>query len=122
MRKKARAGFVSAVGRLLAGHVGSSQAQRRGDILQSVRQIPAYRTATDRMIRGAIEDLREEGWLICNLMDDEGYFLASSLFEWEHFRALYTSYALTILARASKMDRTAEARWGAGALQQELLF
>ena len=32
--------------------------------------------ANDRAVRLAIEDLRSEGWLICNDQDGEGYYLA----------------------------------------------
>lgn len=32
--------------------------------------------ANDRTVRLAIEDLRSEGWLICNDQDGEGYYLA----------------------------------------------
>jgi hypothetical protein len=53
-------------------------------------------------------------------MDDTGYFLAGSPEEYQQFRALYVSYATTILQRTKAMDREAEKRWGAGALQERL--
>lgn len=112
--------LTGVVGRILAGHVGSGWVVRRGEILQQIQQLPAYRQATDRMVRGAIEGLRESGWLICSLGDDNGYFLAGSPEEYQEFRQSYVSYATTILSRAKEMDRTAFNRWGAGALQTKM--
>jgi hypothetical protein len=89
-------------------------------ILQLVRGLPGYQATTDRAIRGALESLREAGWLICNMMQDDGYFLAGSPGEYQQFRALYASYATTILARLRAMDRAASDTWGAGALQERL--
>jgi hypothetical protein len=114
------ADLAACVGRILSGHVGLGWALGRSEILSLLRQLPAYRTVTDEKIRGAIGDLRAAGWLICNLMDDSGYFLAHTPEEYREFRALYMSYATTILARVKEMDQEASKRWGATALQERL--
>ncbi|MBE3117633.1 MAG: hypothetical protein IMZ50_02615 [Candidatus Atribacteria bacterium] len=111
--------LAGAVGRVLQGHVGQGWALKRGEILSLVRQLPAYQEATGQMVWEAIEDLREAGWMICSLMDDN-YFLAGSPEEYQHFKEAYVSYALTILDRAKAMDRTAERHWGPAGLQERL--
>jgi len=40
--------------------------------------------------------------------------------QYQQFRAMYASYAKTILARVRLMKKTAEKRRGAGALQESL--
>jgi hypothetical protein len=120
LRRINPADLAGVVGRILSRHVGLSWAVKRGDILQQVQQLHTLRLTTDRMIRGAIEYLREAGWLICNLMDDTVYFLAGSPEEYQQFRSLYVSYATTIWARTKAMDKAAEKRWGSGALQERM--
>ena len=71
-------------------------------------------------IRAIIEDLREEGIPICNDRDGRGYYVASGPQEYQDFRAVYYSSALTILARIRAMDKTVEKEFGASALQDKL--
>lgn len=106
--------------RILTSCQGQGKAIKRAAILQLVRQSPYYRQANDRAIRTAIEELREAGQLICNMINDEGYFMASNPSEYQAFRTLYSSYAKTILARVSEMDKQAARRWGSESLQPEL--
>lgn len=48
-----------------------------GKELGATRQwLTMHTGANDRTVRLAIEDLRSEGWLICNDQDGEGYYLA----------------------------------------------
>ena len=48
-----------------------------GKELGATRQwLTMYTGANDRTVRLAIEDLRSDGWLICNDQDGEGYYLA----------------------------------------------
>jgi hypothetical protein len=65
----------------------------------------------DRNIRDAIERLRNQGHLICNLGDGSGYFIASSVGEYQAFRLRYGKHAFPILATIKQMDRAAAETW-----------
>jgi hypothetical protein len=114
--------LMSAAGKILEGRLGLDRALKRSEILSYLQELPLYCETTDRMVRGAIEDLRQAGWMICNMANDSGYFLAESSQEYQEFRRLYVSYATTILSRVRAMDKTAENKWGATALLQDKLF
>ena len=64
----------------------------------------------DRQVRESVERLRESGQHICNL--GEGYFMAISRDEYQKFKASYLSAAYRKMEIASKMDETADQRWG----------
>lgn len=114
------ADLTEAVGQIMAGHIGEGWGLRRSEILALVQRLGSYPGANDRAIRSAIESLRQDGWLIVNMCDDSGYYVAGSLEEYQNFRRLYLSYATTVLSRIKAMDRSASVRWGAGALQDKL--
>ena len=105
----------------LKGARGVDQAVSRTRILEISQGMPLLRGVSDRLVRAAIEDLREQGMLICNLLEGDGYYLAGSMAEYQEFRRKYASYALTILSRLKAMDATAEKLYGASALQGRLL-
>jgi len=62
----------------------------------------------DRQIRYCVERLRRHGWLVCDLGNGRGRYLASSVDEYREFR---TSYLKPLRARADViklMDKAAQ--------------
>lgn len=61
--------------------------------------ISAHTGYSDRMVRNLIEDLRNEGHLICNLQDGRGYYIAETEDEiWAQYRQ-DCARAMSILRR-----------------------
>ena len=114
------AGLTDAIGRIMAGRVGQAKALRRSEILVLIRQLPQFRAASDRLVRDALEELRALGWLICNIGDNAGYFVAGDPQEYQAYRRFYLSYVSTMQARLKRMDQAASEKWGAAALQPPL--
>jgi len=104
----------------MAGRVGQAKALRRSEILVLIRQLPQFRAASDRLVRDALEELRALGWLICNIGDNAGYFVAGDPQEYQAYRRFYLSYVSTMQARLKRMDQAASEKWGAAALQPPL--
>lgn len=73
----------------------------------------------DRRVRKSVERLRNDGQIICNMGNGEGYYEAETQAEYLAFRAVYGSHAFPILATIKQMDAAAEKRW-AGVLQPSL--
>jgi len=114
-------GSVDLVREILLVHVGSDHKLTLGAIRRKLQlQDPGYKAVVTGTIRAIIEDLREEGIPICNDRDGRGYYVASGPQEYQDFRAVYYSSALTILARIRAMDKTVEKEFGASALQDKL--
>lgn len=101
--------------------LGKENAVLRERLLEISRGMPLLRNVDDRLVRAAIELLREEGYPICNMESGDGYFLASNMQEYQSFRTKYGSHAITIFKRVKAMDATVERKWGASALQEQLL-
>lgn len=113
--------LTETVKKVLHGARGSGNAIRLGKILSCVHTFGMFAGVTERHIRGAIEELRDDGELICNLASGDGYYLASTPVEYLDFRRFYTAYARTIEARARIMDKAADRLWGSASRQAELL-
>lgn len=105
----------------LDGALGKDKAVLRERLLEISRGMPLLRNVDDRLVRAAIELLREEGFPICNMEGGDGYFLASNMQEYQDFRTKYGSHAITIFKRVKAMDATVEKKWGSSALQGQLL-
>ena len=115
-------GLEKAVLSILARCAGQKLAVGRGRLVELARLAPGLGQASDRQVRKAIENLREQGVLICNLLDGEGYFMANTLEEYQAFRAQYGSYAFTMLEKIKAMDRAADERWGEERTLQRRMF
>ena len=115
-------GLEKAVLSILARCAGQKLAVGRGRLVELARLSPGLGQASDRQVRKAIENLREQGVLICNLLDGEGYFMADTLEEYQAFRAQYGSYAFTMLEKIKAMDRAADERWGEERTLQRRMF
>jgi len=115
-------GLEKAVLSILSRCAGQKRAVGRGRLVELARLAPGLGQASDRQVRKAIENLREQGVLICNLLDGEGYFMADTLEEYQAFRAQYGSYAFTMLEKIKAMDRAADERWGEERTLQRRMF
>lgn len=114
-------GLIHIITITLDSAIGQEKSIERSRLLEISRGMPMLRKVSDRQVRAAIEELREEGYPICNMEKGDGYYLASSMAEYQEFRRKYGSHALTILERMRAMDNTAEQKWGSSALQGKLL-
>lgn len=106
---------------ILEKHLGQENAVERGELLNLVHLNIMLVHADDRQVRLAIESLREQGMLVCNLLTGHGYYLAGTMDEYQAFRRKYASYAVTIFERVRSMDEVAEKRWGYSVLQMPLI-
>lgn len=106
---------------ILEQHTGQENAIERGELLARVRWNIMLVHTDDRQVRLAIESLREQGMLVCNLITGHGYYLAETMDEYQEFRRKYASYAVTIFERVRSMDAAAEKRWGYSVLQMPLI-
>lgn len=118
---KVPAGLYKIIKVTLDQAVGKDKAVLRDELLRISRGMPLLRNVDDRMVRAAIEQLREEGFPICNMEGGDGYFTASDMPEYQDFRKKYGSHAITIFKRVKAMDTTVEQKWGSSALQGRLL-
>lgn len=59
----------------------------------------------DRKMRKSIEELRNEGYLICNLQDGKGYFLAETEEDLKAQMAINNSRAMSILVQQKHIRR-----------------
>lgn len=65
----------------------------------------------DRNIRRCVERLRRRGYIICNLGNGDGYFLAVTKEDYQRFRAAYGAHAFPIMETIREMDKAAERQW-----------
>jgi hypothetical protein len=107
--------------RILSQRIGQENAISRSKILLLVHELPLYRSVSARKIREAVEVLRDQGVLVCNLSNGDGYYVAGSMEDYQEWRRLYASYAITILTRVRALDAVAEQTWGTSTLQERLL-
>lgn len=114
-------GLADLVEQILSSRLGSDHPITLVHIHYLVCSSPVYKSASLRQVRGAIEDLRVRGMLICNDLAGQGYYRARDMKEYQAFREVYMAYAKTILARVRTMDEEAEKRFGSGQLQEPLL-
>lgn len=89
-------------------HRGQDLAIRRDRLVSMAASRFPESKAVDRMVRRAIEKLREDGWLIGMSHDGEGYFLITSKAEYEAFRDQYVKRAYTIIEKTNQMDAVAK--------------
>lgn len=75
----------------------------------------------DRQVRDSVERLRNAGALICDMGNGEGRFMASTLDEYQAFRAKYGSMAFKIIATLSEMDKAAAQAFDANPLQPRMI-
>lgn len=106
---------------ILEYHIGQENAIERGELLDQARRNIMLIHASDRQVRLAIESLRGQGMLVCNLLTGDGYYLARTMDEYQEFRRKYASYAVTIFERVRSMDAAAEKLWGYSVLQMPLI-
>jgi hypothetical protein len=104
------------VKRILKNHIGQANAKGRWALVADVFGPGADRDRSDlnradRAVRKAIERLRNQGTIICNLGDGTGWFLPATDEEYQIFRSMYGSHAFPILENIRAMDRTAQQRW-----------
>ena len=109
---------------ILASHVGEANAIARWDLVIKVfgqgADIPRTDdNRADRAIRKAVEGLRNQGRIICNLGNGAGWFMPSNDEEYRAFRSSYGSHAFPIMANIRAMDETAREIWP-NALQPRL--
>ncbi len=105
-------GLEKMVGEIILDHRGRDRAIPRPRLVamaaskfRDVREI-------DRTVRKAIEQLREDGWLIGMSHSGDGYYLITSQQEYDDFRAAYTKRAYTVLENAKRMDESAKRIFG----------
>ncbi len=68
----------------------------------------------ERQFRLTVVELRKEGWPICSSSTDSGYFLASTLAEYQEFRAReYLKKIMDMRSTVFAMDETARAMFPA---------
>lgn len=113
-------GLADLLRRILTNRIGAEQALTRGELLDLIHLNPLYANVNDKALRQALGFLRDDGALICNKADGDGYYTAASLTDYQDFRAMYISYARTIEARARAMDATAEELFKTSPLQEAL--
>lgn len=89
---------------ILAHAQGKEKAVARDRLLELARVMPGLAEVEDRQVRKAIETLRGQGHRICNMADNDGYFIAATNEEYLAFRAKYGAYAFTILEKIKAMD------------------
>jgi hypothetical protein len=109
----------------LAHHVGKAYALDRWDLVLLMfgyEEVDPRNDSNraDRAVRKAIESLRSQGRIICNLGDGAGWFLPATDEEYRAFRAVYGSHAFPIMENLQAMDHAAQEQWP-NALQPRLL-
>ncbi|MEM5789048.1 MAG: hypothetical protein AAGU11_17175 [Syntrophobacteraceae bacterium] len=107
-------GLTRAVARILEHCVGHDQAIALDRLVQLANQNPAVVHADERQVRAAVEELRNDGMDVVNLMDGAGYFIPGKNEKdlYIRFRQSYTSRAKRIFETMSKMDATAKRKFG----------
>jgi hypothetical protein len=79
------AGAERSVLRVLSYHVGLADAIQKPDLIIECAKIGTH-FKDERQVRKVIVDLRKRGIAVCSSSGDSGYFLASSLTEYQEFR------------------------------------
>lgn len=101
----------SAILRRLKLCYGIDNAISLNDIFLSINSSPGKKLDAGREIRNAINELRNEGYLICSLSGtsgrQSGYYLPATLEEYKQYRAFHMSYAKNIFDTIRSMDRAA---------------
>ena len=86
----------------------------RNDLAGRLRRRSLIGTKDDRAMRGGIESLRKQGYLICHRKGKGGgYYLARSKEEYEDFRIReYKSRIISLADTLREMDKSAELQFG----------
>lgn len=89
-------------------HYGNDKACKREILLGKLRLFVNLGKVDDRQMRVGIENLRNKGVRICNSVDGDGYFIASTEDEYQLFRMKYGKYARSIFRTIRAMDEGKE--------------
>jgi hypothetical protein len=97
----------------LKQHVGKENAIGRWEIVTKIFGMGACfpesdDNLADRQIRSSVARLRRRGLLVCDMGDGRGRYLASSLAEYDAFRAYFGSAAFEKMETIRAMDKSAE--------------
>ena len=114
MLKNMEPGLERAILRVLEKHMGSGKAIKKNALLRSVGMLGFH--PDERVLRAAIQVLRDEGHLICAIASaDGGYYLAESAQEVdEFFNREFRSKIASMSHTMAAMERTAKERFGDG--------
>lgn len=109
----------------LKRHLGKGHPIGRWELVEKIYGITASfprndGNVYDRKIREAVNRLRKQGVLICDMGDGAGRFLPESMDEYRAFRTKFTSFAYDIIETAKEMDKAAITEFPDG-LQPKLL-
>lgn len=97
---------------ILEDRVGRDNRISRTNLLGAVRgEVDIL--VSDREMRNAIKDMREQGCLICSTSaDGGGYWMAGHPGEAKDMKLDYRKRALSCLMTAGKIEKSARARFG----------
>lgn len=116
-KRKAPPGLADIVFDLLKWHKGYAQAFERNLLLSNCKK---RMNCDDTDLRLAIQELREQGVMICGSKKGDGYFIANTLQEYETWRNNYTAPAFTVLKAVKATDLTARKEFDFNPLQEKL--
>jgi hypothetical protein len=114
------AGLERAILRVLSFHIGKDQAIDKPDLLKELRRLGFGKKARDlnaqtsyetfeRQARLCIVELRKHGHLICSSSGDSGYYIASTVEEYEEFAQVeYRSKIVDMSETLRAMDEGAK--------------
>ena len=97
---------------VLDGHRGRENRIGRDVLLRFIRLRPICGWPTDREMRAAIQELREQGHLICSNSGAGGYWLADNLNEAQEMYDDYHGRAMSCLVTAKKIIESAQMEFG----------
>ena len=100
----------------LKQHCGQTHPIGRWELVEKIfgPMLPTERTndnGYDRQVREAVERLRKQGTLICDMGDGSGRFLATTMQEYQAFRDRFAGRAYQIMETLREMDKAAEKQW-----------
>jgi hypothetical protein len=114
MIKNMEPGLERAILRALEKHIGAGKAIKKQALLRSVGMLGYH--PDERVLRAAIQTLRDEGHLICSLASvDGGYYMAETAQEVDEFFAReFRSKIASMSHTMAEMEKTARERFGEG--------
>jgi hypothetical protein len=101
---------------VLMNHIGEPNAIYRTTLVSKIFDIGLYEKdqdddTYDRQVRQSIERLRHQGHIICNTGNGVGYYVASTVEEYQAFRTVYGAHAFPIMEAIRRMDDAAKEKW-----------
>lgn len=123
-----RPGLKKAILRALEHAKGIDNAISQTKLLDACKVAVKQEKLDNRKLRDTINELRNEGWLICSLSgrtkgknslyaalgiqstdtENSGYYLPATLEEYRRYRSFHMSYARNIFETLRVMDKSAE--------------